>query len=168
MGKPQPAPVPSSPGRQHAMRLQRTRDTTPELDLRRALHRRGLRYRLHQRLLPGSRCSADIVFRTARVVVDVRGCFWHGCPDHDRRGTHNAEWWERKLATNVQRDSETEGKLNAAGWLVIVVWEHDDAEEAAHRIAELIRTRREVRPAVALAGTPSLPVQSGRGSQSED
>src|SRR4051794_39660164 len=59
-----------------------SRDTTPEIVLRRQLHRLGLRYRLHPRL--GSRLTADLVFRSARVVVFVDGCFWHGCPIHSR------------------------------------------------------------------------------------
>jgi len=126
------------------MTLQRTQDTAPEVALRRALHRRGLRYRLHRRLLPGLRRSADIVFGPARVVVDVRGCFWHGCPEHHTRGTQNADWWERKLASNIERDADTEAKLTAAGWLVVVVWEHEDPDEAGQIIADAIALRRSV------------------------
>jgi DNA mismatch endonuclease (patch repair protein) len=124
------------------MQMQRTKDTAPEVALRTALHRRGLRFRLHQRVLPGWRRTVDVVFRPALVAVDVRGCFWHGCELHSRRGTANAEWWEHKLRTNMDRDAETVARLTEAGWLVFVVWEHDDTEEAAERIAEVVRARR--------------------------
>jgi DNA mismatch endonuclease (patch repair protein) len=124
------------------MQLQRSKDTHPEVRLRSALHRLGLRYRLHVPLLPGVRRTADIVFGPARVVVDVRGCFWHACPEHGGRPTQNAQWWESKLARNVQRDEETTARLEEAGWYVMVVWEHDGAEEAARHVCRTVRARR--------------------------
>lgn len=128
------------PTRSNAMRLQRTKDTEPELALRRELHRRGLRYRLHRRLLPGLRRTADIVFPPARVVVDVRGCFWHGCPDHSRLGTGDTSWWRRKLEDNIRRDQETERLLGEAGYTVVVAWEHDDVRFIADRVERLVRS----------------------------
>lgn len=124
------------------MRLQRTKDTAPEILLRRLIHAHGLRFRLHQRLLPDVRRTADIVLRGPRVVVDVRGCFWHGCPEHCRRGTANASWWDQKLTANMERDADTERRLTSAGWLVLVVWEHEDMEEAAERVAQIVKSRR--------------------------
>lgn len=124
------------------MQMQRSKDTAPEVRLRRALHRLGLRYRLHVPLLPGVRRTADIVFGPARVVVDVRGCFWHACPEHGGRPTQNAEWWHSKLGRNVQRDEETAALLQAAGWHVMVVWEHEDVDTAADRVATTVRRRR--------------------------
>jgi DNA mismatch endonuclease, patch repair protein len=117
--------------------------TGPELQLRRELHRRGLRYRLHRRIVPGHpRRTVDIVFGPARVAVFVDGCFWHGCPDHGNLPTNNADWWRDKLATNVQRDRETDRALKAAGWRVVRVWEHADVIEQAARIEASVRTGR--------------------------
>ena len=121
------------------MERQASRDTGPELALRRELHRRGLRYRLHQRLLSGTRRTADIVFPGPRVVVDVRGCFWHGCPDHRSDPRANRAWWADKIATNRARDADTDARLRAAGWTVIVVWEHEDVVDAADRVEAAVK-----------------------------
>lgn len=123
------------------MRAQRRRDTAPELALRRELHRLGLRYRLHQRLLPDRRRTADIVFPGPRVVVDVRGCFWHACPKHAQVPASNKSWWREKLERNRSRDADTVDRLLAAGWQPVVVWEHEDPVRAASRIARLVRER---------------------------
>ena len=136
-------PPPSTPGRQKAMQKQKTKDTEPELALRRALRARGLvGYRKHVQVLPEVRRTADLVFRGARVVVDVRGCFWHGCPEHARRGSANSAWWDEKLAGNVERDLDTERRLTEAGWHLVVVWEHEDPDEAAETISVVVRQRR--------------------------
>ncbi|WP_433552876.1 very short patch repair endonuclease [Micromonospora zamorensis] len=124
------------------MQLQRSRDTKPEIVLRRALHRRGVRFRLHQQPLVGVRRTVDILFRPVRVAVEVRGCFWHSCPEHGARPRSNAEWWDAKLARTQQRDMDTAAKLAAAGWDLVVVWEHEDMEERAAAIAMLVRERR--------------------------
>ena len=124
------------------MQLQRSRDTGPEVRLRRALHAEGLRFRVHRQLLPGLRRRADIVFGPSRVVVDVRGCYWHGCPEHYRLATSNEQYWHPKIAGNQARDMETEHLLTEAGWLVMVVWEHEDTAEAASRVAAAVRSRR--------------------------
>ena len=99
----------------------RQQHTRPELLLRRALHRRGLRYRLHVRALPG---SPDLVLPRFRACVFVHGCFWHrhGC----RRTTTprtNAAFWEAKFAANVVRDARKQAGLLAYFWRVLVVWE---------------------------------------------
>ena len=113
----------------------------PEVTLRKALHARGLRFRLHQRLIPGSRRSADIVMAGPRLVIDVRGCFWHGCPEHGRLGAGAPVWWRNKIEENTQRDIDTENLLRAAGWRVYVVWEHDDFTLAAEAIRDLVKGR---------------------------
>lgn len=118
------------------------KNTEPERRLRRALTSRGLRYRLHRALLDDKRRTTDIAFIGAKVAVDVRGCFWHGCPEHCRRGSANAEWWEAKLAANIARDKDTERRLVEAGWLVIVIWEHDDPDEAAERVKTAVEARK--------------------------
>jgi DNA mismatch endonuclease, patch repair protein len=124
------------------MQANRWRDTSPEMALRQTLHAAGLRYRLCGRLIPGSRRTVDIVFGPARVAVEVRGCFWHGCPDHRQPARQNAEFWRDKIAGNIKRDEEKLAALEADGWLVIVVWEHDDVTEAARRVIEAVAQRR--------------------------
>jgi DNA mismatch endonuclease (patch repair protein) len=116
------------------MSRQRRRDTAPELNLRRALHRRGLRYRVDLPLPGLPRRRADIVFTRARIAIFVDGCFWHSCPDHATRPSHNAEWWSEKLARNVARDRETDERLTSAGWTVMRFWEHADPVEAADAV----------------------------------
>lgn len=132
----------SSPGVRSRMQVQRTRDTAPELALRRLLHAAGLRYRVGVPPLPGLRQRADVVFTRAKVAVFVHGCFWHACPVHGRQPRANASWWTDKLAHNVARDAETRRRLEEAGWDVVTLWEHDDPEEAAQRVAEHVGRRR--------------------------
>ncbi|MBW3669810.1 MAG: very short patch repair endonuclease [Actinobacteria bacterium] len=123
------------------MSRQRSRDTDPERALRSSLHRRGLRYRLHRRPVPGLRRQADIVFGPARVAVFVDGCFWHCCPEHTTSPKSNAAWWSAKLAANVARDRDTDEQLAVAGWAVVRVWEHEDPVAAAARVAQVVRSR---------------------------
>jgi DNA mismatch endonuclease (patch repair protein) len=114
------------------------RDTGPELALRRVLHGRGLRYFVHRRPLPELPRLADLVFPTAKVAVFVDGCFWHGCPDHGRRQHRTNGWyWPEKIERNVARDRDTDAQLAAAGWRSLRVWEHEDPDQAAVRIAAL-------------------------------
>lgn len=125
----------SSPGRRRNMQANRSRDTKPELEVRRALHRLGLRYRVAVAPEPGLRRRADIVFTRARVAVFIDGCFWHGCPQHGRRSfNHNADYWPAKISANVARDVDTTERLREAGWLVLRFWEHEDAASAVERI----------------------------------
>jgi DNA mismatch endonuclease, patch repair protein len=123
------------------MQRQARRDTRAELLLRSELHRRGLRYRVHQRPVPAFRREADVVFRRARVAVFVDGCFWHGCPDHVSWPKANSAWWREKIQANVQRDRETDRALVDAGWVVVRVWEHEDPLRAADRIESTVRAR---------------------------
>jgi DNA mismatch endonuclease, patch repair protein len=136
-------PTPSSATASARFRAQRERDTQPEMQLRRALHGRGFRYRLHQRPVDRFRRTVDIVFPRERVAVDVRGCFWHSCPEHGSTPQANDVWWAAKLARNVERDLETEVELQRHGWLVVVVWEHEDPDAAADRVARAVLGRRE-------------------------
>ncbi|OXM73411.1 DNA mismatch endonuclease Vsr [Amycolatopsis thermalba] len=124
------------------MARQRSRDTQPELLLRRALHRRGLRYRVDLPIPGMPRRRADVTFSRARVVVFVDGCFWHRCPLHATAPTTNGAWWERKLNANVARDRETDAWLTALGWSVLRFWEHEDMEHAAALIAHEVASRR--------------------------
>lgn len=97
------------------------KNTGPEMRLRKALHRLGLRYRLHDKRLPG---SPDVVFPRYRAVLFVHGCFWHR---HGCRSTttpeNNMEFWLRKFDDNVARDRRHIEELFAKGWRVAIVWE---------------------------------------------
>ena len=130
------------------MQRQARRDTRPEVSLRRQLWRRGLRYRVEVSPLPELRRRADIVFTRRRVVVYVDGCFWHSCPEHATEPKANQAWWVAKLAANVERDRDTDERLDAAGWQVVRVWEHEDPQEAADRVESAVRS------AVSKARTP--------------
>lgn len=124
------------------MSEQRSRDTAPELALRRALHGRGLRYRLHEAVIPGTRRRADVVFPSARVAVFVDGCFWHGCDEHGRREHRiNGWYWSDKIERNRTRDRDSDRRLADAGWQVVRVWEHEDVQTAADVIVEVVRAR---------------------------
>ncbi|OZF33617.1 very short patch repair endonuclease [Rhodococcus sp. 14-2483-1-2] len=115
---------------------QKRRDTKPEVALRRALHRRGLRYFVDRAPLKGMRRRADLVFPRRKVAVYVDGCFWHSCPVHATKPRNNAQWWADKLAANVTRDRDTDEKLLAEGWRVVRIWEHEDPTEAADRVVD--------------------------------
>ncbi len=100
----------------------RSVNTKPEVALRRALWRRGFRYRVNVKNLPG---SPDIVLPKHRTVVFVHGCFWHGhngCKEYTVPKT-NTEFWVNKVARNQERDQEVWRKLEAKGWTVVIVWE---------------------------------------------
>ena len=100
----------------------RSKDTSPELRLRRALHGLGLRYRLHDRRLPG---HPDIVLPRHRAVIFVHGCFWHrhaGCKVAATPKS-NTDFWVQKFERNVARDQRSAAALAAIGWRVLVVWE---------------------------------------------
>lgn len=120
------------------MSKQATKGTGPELALRRELHRRGFRFRVQYRPLPGVRATADVVFTRARVAVFVDGCFWHRCPDHGTRPRANAGWWATKLDTNVSRDHRINEQLQSHGWTVARIWEHVPAAEGADQVAAAV------------------------------
>ena len=84
----------------------------------------------------------DIVFGPARVAVFVDGCFWHGCPVHGTFPTNNADFWRQKIETNRLRDADTNSKLEARGWSVVRVWEHESLSATADHIERLVRSRR--------------------------
>lgn len=134
-------PAPSSKAAASRMRAAVPRDTAAELALRAALDRLELTYAIDQCVLPGIRSRADIVFAPERVAVFVDGCFWHGCPVHGTWPKHNAKFWREKIETNRRRDADTDHRLEAANWRVIRVWEHEDSDEAADRIALIVRAR---------------------------
>ncbi|MFE0642091.1 very short patch repair endonuclease [Streptomyces sp. NPDC058877] len=123
------------------MQSNKGRDTKPELALRRAVHALGLRYRVSFRPLPAVRRTGDLVFTRAHLVVFLDGCFWHGCPAHHTAAKTNADYWASKVEKNRERDRETDRLLEAAGWAVLRVWEHEDPIAAASRVRDLYRRR---------------------------
>ncbi len=118
------------------------RHTKPELIVRSFLHRRGLRFILHDKRLPG---TPDIVFPRHRTVLFVHGCFWHRCP-HCAVGKQevrsNLGYWLPKLERNQARDVRAQAELSAAGWRVLVIWECQIAHENIMRkLASSIKQR---------------------------
>lgn len=125
--------------RSRVMRRVGSKDTKPEMVVRRLLHRAGFRFRLHRKDLPG---RPDIVLAKWRVVILVHGCFWHqhpGCP-RSVRPTSNVDFWTKKLDRNVTRDRENIEKLEAAGWRVFTAWECQIKDEAFGRRLERFLT----------------------------
>lgn len=131
----------STPASRKVMKANRSRDTKPELALRSAIHALGLRYRVDAPPVEGLRRRADVVFPKVKVAVFSDGCYWHGCAEHYRPAQRNDEFWNEKIEKNRIRDRDTDSKLEAAGWRVIRVWEHENPVEAASRIEEIVRNR---------------------------
>jgi DNA mismatch endonuclease (patch repair protein) len=122
------------------------REPKAETQLRSLLHSSGLRFRKNLRPTPDLSCTADIVFPKARVSVFVDGCFWHGCPLHFKVPSSHSQWWAEKVADNRARDKRQTQALDARGWLVIRVWEHEDLAAAADQIRALVLARRARNP----------------------
>ena len=97
------------------------KNTKPEMLIRRGLHARGLRYRLHDRSLPG---RPDLIFRKYNTAVFIHGCFWHahGCAMSKLPATRQ-DFWEAKLAANAARDRKAVDTLQSNGWRVLIIWE---------------------------------------------
>jgi DNA mismatch endonuclease (patch repair protein) len=116
------------------------KDTKPEMLVRRALHASGLRYRLHDKRLPG---KPDLVFSACKTALFVNGCFFHQHPGcrHARMPKSRLEFWQNKLAGNVERDHRNWRMLNEAGWKFMVIWECEtkNRENFKGRIKDLIQ-----------------------------
>jgi DNA mismatch endonuclease (patch repair protein) len=119
-----------------------SKDTAPEMTVRRLLHRLGYRYRLHAAELPG---RPDLCFPARRKVIFVHGCFWHG---HDCRYGHlpktRVEYWQEKIATNRRRDLERISELAADGWSSLVVWQCEtrDSERLTAKLVGFLGPRK--------------------------
>jgi DNA mismatch endonuclease (patch repair protein) len=124
--------------RSRTMSRIRSKNTQAELTVRRILHARGLRYRVHSEKLPG---KPDIVFPRQRLAVFIDGDFWHG------RNFHGSEdrlssYWREKIAGNMKRDGRTTLALQQQGWTVLRIWEKDikkDAAACADQIESVVR-----------------------------
>ena len=135
--------------RHHCMSSIRGKNTKPEILVRKSLHARGFRFRLHNKKLPG---SPDIVLPKYGVAIMVNGCFWHGhkgCRYATKPKT-NIEFWEAKIARNRHRDEVTTAHLEALGWTVITVWECElrnssQLDERLNALVEEIRFAGEVK-----------------------
>ena len=117
----------------------RSKNTKPEIALRKALFAQGLRFRVQYGVE-----KIDIAFPGRRVAVFVDGCFWHSCPVHSHIPKSHKEYWAPKLRKNVTRDSAKEKRLKEQGWRVIRFWEHEiikDATKCQEKIKEGLKTR---------------------------
>lgn len=114
--------------RRRSMQAVRSKDTKPEMAVRRLAHSLGFRYRLHRRDLPG---VPDLVFPSRRKIIFVHGCFWHGhsCKNGVRQPKTNKEYWVPKIARNAERDREHLSDLARLGWSVLTVWECETRDE---------------------------------------
>lgn len=121
------------------MSLIRSKNTNPEMIVRRLVHSLGFRYRLHVRALPG---SPDLVLPRWRTAVFIHGCFWHqhSCRRGKRMPKSRANYWRPKLHGNKARDRQTMQKLRRDGWRVLVLWEcqTSDPERLARRVTSFL------------------------------
>ena len=113
-------------------------NTSPEVELRRAVHAAGGRFRLHRPIAKG--CTPDFVLPGRRLAVFVDGCFWHNCPEHGRKTPWtgpNADLWEEKMCRNAERDVRASQLAQANGFGVIRIWECEVTSDP-HQIARKI------------------------------
>ena len=135
--------------RHHCMSRIRGKNTKPEILVRKGLHARGFRFRLHNKKLPG---SPDIVLPKYGVAIMVNGCFWHGHKGcrYATKPKSNVEFWETKIARNRHRDEVTAAHLEALGWTVITIWEcelraNSQLDDRLNTLAEEIRRAYEAK-----------------------
>ena len=126
--------------RSRIMARVRSKDTKPELSVRRALHAAGFRFRLQARGLPG---KPDLVLPSYRTAVFVNGCFWHwhGCK-RSRMPSSNAAYWNAKISRNIVRDKATQAALKGLGWRCVVIWECEIVQGSKRLIRVLQRIKR--------------------------
>jgi DNA mismatch endonuclease (patch repair protein) len=140
------------PLRRRIMKANPGRDTRPELALRSALHKAGLRYRTNLVLdVAGKRLRPDIAFTQAQLAVFVDGCFWHGCPMHGSRPKTRPEYWVPKIEATRARDALAVLALREVGWTTLRIWEHEAIEDAAALVTRTLdalraQGRRRARP----------------------
>lgn len=132
----------ASPAVRRNMQANRGRDTAPEMAVRRALHARGLRFRVQYRLPYLRRRSVDIAFTRVKLAIFIDGCFWHQCQTHYVAPKSNAEFWIAKVARNRLRDRETDNILIGNGWLVLRFWEHEEPKNIVNQIGSSYLARR--------------------------
>src|SRR5437870_3038052 len=125
--------------RRRTMQAVKSKDTGPEMRVRRLLHAQGYRYRLHRSDLPG---CPDLVFSGRKKILLIHGCFWHGhdCARGARVPVQNREYWTKKVARNKARDEAARAALSAAGWDVTVLWECEmrDQERMSRQLRKFL------------------------------
>lgn len=117
----------------------RGRDTKPEIAVRSALHRSGMRFRKNFRPVQTSRAVVDIAFTRLKLGVEIDGCFWHGCPIHGSLPVRNGAYWEAKLRRNAERDRRHVEELAREGWTLIRFWEHEPPSLIVEAVSALLR-----------------------------
>lgn len=129
--------------RSAVMRAVKSRDTTPEIAVRRVAHAQGLRFRLNRSDLPG---KPDLVFPSRRAAIFVHGCFWHGhdCVRGSRMPATNRDYWRAKIGRNMARDRASLAALKKLGWRAVVIWECETRD--AERLKRLILRKLHAAP----------------------
>jgi DNA mismatch endonuclease (patch repair protein) len=125
-----------------SMQGNRSRDTAPELKVRKLLHAAGFRYRVSARPIPTLKRTADILFTRAKVAVFIDGCFWHACPDHYVEPKSHVDYWRPKIERNMSRDLDTTAQLKKAGWTVLRFWSHELPPVVAETVADSVTAAR--------------------------
>ena len=127
--------------RRRTMQAVKSKNTTPELIVRRLLHANGYRYRLHSGALPG---RPDLVFPSKRKIIFIHGCFWHGhnCLRGSRVPKTNTEYWTNKIARNRLRDTKARQELQVRGWRILYIWECEliDPQATLKRICQFLNS----------------------------
>lgn len=135
-------PTPTSAAATAVMVANGRVNTRPEIEVRRLLHARGLRYRVDMTIRYGATWTRpDVVFTRRRVAVYVDGCFWHGCPVHYVRPVGNRGYWSEKVSRNRRRDARATAGLEEMGWCVVRLWEHTPPGLAASLVATAYASR---------------------------
>jgi len=134
------APLPDKESTSRVMSANRAKNTHPELSLRRALWKVGIKgYRLNWKKAPG---RPDIAFPAKKIAIFVNGCFWHRCPHcHPRLPKTHRSFWKKKFSNNVRRDNEKILELEQDGWKVLTIWECEikkDIQQSVIRVKELM------------------------------
>lgn len=125
--------------RSRIMRAVKSRNTQPEMLVRRIVHNMGKRYRLHRADLPG---KPDLTFPRLKKIIFIHGCFWHGhdCQRGAREPKENADYWRQKIKRNRERDAKIQETLRTMGWSILVLWECQlkNREALGHKLTQFL------------------------------
>ena len=111
----------------------RSRDTSPELKMRKGLYRSGLRFRIQF-----GKEKIDIAFPQYKIAIFIDGCFWHMCPIHSSIPKSSVKYWEEKLVRNLERSREKDARLESEGWRVVHIWEHSIEKDLEKCIIQVL------------------------------
>lgn len=127
----------SSEKRSNIMSKVLSKDTKPEIIVRKFLFSRGFRYRKNVNTLAG---KPDIVLAKYKTIIFIHGCFWHGhvnCPAY-RMPKSNIEYWQKKISTNIERDIQNINSLKSMGWNIVIVWECELKKKSRNKRLEAL------------------------------